>query len=326
MHRSSDTQNSSRVQGFQSENERTDPAPVDDSPYGRPPLTPEQTRNGYARMFGVDPSTLRSDRLEIRDDAFGGRPPLTAEQTREGYRQFLEGRPSAPERVGSSGDENGFGGSGSQAGFYAREIAQSNQGVEQNGGGQTSPQPAQPVKPKGMEKVWQPNPPVSTEQTHKKDLVPAPHPDYVEPSPQQVETLKKISEETGVPLWWLKYKSWAESNHGNYRSTNWDVTNGKKPYGWFQVQPDTAADKDVNVSREELQSYEGSARAAARYYNKLLKEFGGDPCLATSGYNRGPNNVKKGTKWPEETLRHVQKVMPGQCDPYVDYYGNPKNF
>lgn len=100
VHSSPGTQDSTRMQGVQSGTEQGEPAPVYDSPYGRPPLTPEQTRNGYARMFGVDPSTLRTDRLEIRDDAYGGRPPLTAEQTREDTGNFLKVAPLPPRESG----------------------------------------------------------------------------------------------------------------------------------------------------------------------------------------------------------------------------------
>lgn len=38
---------------------------MDAYPYGRPPLKPEQTKRAYARFFGLDPSTLNADDLQV---------------------------------------------------------------------------------------------------------------------------------------------------------------------------------------------------------------------------------------------------------------------
>ncbi|WP_217270629.1 hypothetical protein, partial [Fundidesulfovibrio magnetotacticus] len=35
-----------------------DPGPLENYPFGRPPLTPEQTRRAYARQLGIDPSQI----------------------------------------------------------------------------------------------------------------------------------------------------------------------------------------------------------------------------------------------------------------------------
>ncbi|MFP5238592.1 MAG: hypothetical protein ACLGQW_02060 [Acidobacteriota bacterium] len=43
-----------------------DPPPVDAYPMGRPPLTPEQTQRGYARMLGVAPSMIDPVGMTLR--------------------------------------------------------------------------------------------------------------------------------------------------------------------------------------------------------------------------------------------------------------------
>ncbi len=104
-----------------------DPPSLDEYPYGRPPLTPEQSRRGYAKLFGVDPSALNADRLGLeRPDAW--QPLRSTEDT--GH----DGNYSMDTRFGYGGSEAGGDGSS----FQARQTAYSGQASRQDDGGNAS--------------------------------------------------------------------------------------------------------------------------------------------------------------------------------------------
>jgi len=104
----------------------------------------------------------------------------------------------------------------------------------------------------------------------------------------------------------------AESSYGRDVSTS-----SAGAQGPFQFLPGTARQYGVQNPMDLGQASQG----AARYFRKLLDEFGGDVAKAAAGYNWGENNVERdlaqhGAAWrnflPRETQRYVDRVTREQ--------------
>jgi hypothetical protein len=105
----------------------------------------------------------------------------------------------------------------------------------------------------------------------------------------------------------------AESSYGRDVSTS-----SAGAQGPFQFLPGTARQYGVANPMDLGQASEG----AARYFRKLLNEFGGDVAKAAAGYNWGEGNVERdlaqwGAAWrehlPGETRRYVDRVTREQA-------------
>lgn len=101
----------------------------------------------------------------------------------------------------------------------------------------------------------------------------------------------------------------------------WDAESGR---GWnkgpsragamgdFQFMPETAKEYGVDVN-----SFESSARGAAKKLANLLKWAGGDLDKAVAGYNLGEGNYAKYSKkgyFPQETADYVRKTTGGEIN------------
>lgn len=91
--------------------------------------------------------------------------------------------------------------------------------------------------------------------------------------------------------------------------------------GLCQFMPATAREMGVDVNDPR-----SSANGAARYLERLMDQFGGDPIKALAAYNWGPGNMRAairrhGDDWrnhlPAETADYIRKVGRGIGDSYV---------
>jgi len=81
----------------------------------------------------------------------------------------------------------------------------------------------------------------------------------------------------------------------------------KGAMGLMQLMPSTAHDLGV---RDPFDPHE-NLQSGARFLKQLLARFGGDPVLALSAYNAGPDRVEAAGGVPEipETLRYVEAIL-----------------
>jgi hypothetical protein len=117
----------------------------------------------------------------------------------------------------------------------------------------------------------------------------------------------------------------AESNYGRDLRTSSAGAEGP-----FQFMPGTARQYGVGNPRDLGQASAG----AARYFRKLLNEFGGDVAKAAAGYNWGEGNVERdlaqyGENWrahlPRETQKYVDRVTREQAQQGGPYQGTFKD-
>lgn len=123
-------------------------------------------------------------------------------------------------------------------------------------------------------------------------------------SPEEYEQyFQQAAQETGVDIRVLKAIAKAESDfRPNLRSSAGAV-------GIMQVKPSTAAEVGIKNPYDVGQNI----LSGARYYAKMLRDFGGNIDLALAAYNAGPNAVKKYGGIPpyKETQNYVRKIRNG---------------
>ncbi len=122
--------------------------------------------------------------------------------------------------------------------------------------------------------------------------------------------LGTLEKQFGLPAGFLDRMWAAESGRGKNKLG--PMTKSGQAKGDFQFIDSTAKQYGVDVN-----SFESSARGAARYMSDLLKMFGGDIVKATAAYNWGPGNLMmQGLgKAPLETRNYVDKILPGTVLP-----------
>ena len=116
--------------------------------------------------------------------------------------------------------------------------------------------------------------------------------------------LSAVSQKYGIPQHML-YSVWAqESRKGNMKKSS---AAGAK--GHFQFMPGTA--KAYGISGREW-DFDASSDAAARYFQWLLKHYGGDHNKALAAYNWGNGNLDKAIKrYGNDWLSHAPKETQG---------------
>lgn len=97
----------------------------------------------------------------------------------------------------------------------------------------------------------------------------------------------------------------------NESGGNPDAQSSKGAEGLMQIEPDTA--RTYGVDPATLKDPRVNRAVGARYYNDLLKRYGGDHWKALAAYNWGPSRTDKAgdniSAWPKETRDYVGKVM-----------------
>nr|DAM99286.1 MAG TPA: tail tape measure [Caudoviricetes sp.] len=116
--------------------------------------------------------------------------------------------------------------------------------------------------------------------------------------------LSAVSQKYGIPQHML-YSVWAqESRKGNMKKSS---AAGAK--GHFQFMPGTA--KAYGISGREW-DFDASSDAAARYFQWLLRHYGGDHNKALAAYNWGNGNLDKAIKrYGNDWLSHAPKETQG---------------
>lgn len=116
--------------------------------------------------------------------------------------------------------------------------------------------------------------------------------------------LSAVSQKYGIPQHML-YSVWAqESRKGNMKKSS---AAGAK--GHFQFMPGTA--KAYGISGREW-DFDASSDAAARYFQWLLKHYGGDHNKALAAYNWGNGNLDQAIKrYGNDWLSHAPKETQG---------------
>ena len=129
-----------------------------------------------------------------------------------------------------------------------------------------------------------------------------------------------------------------ESGNQQFTPQGQIVTSPKGALGAAQIMPATAAQPGYGVAPatpEEIATPEGNRAFGQRYYEGLLRHFGGDQQKATAAYNAGPGRVQQNvaanqgqmnvSQLPQETQGYLQKVnapAPG-AQPPVMIAGQP---
>lgn len=80
--------------------------------------------------------------------------------------------------------------------------------------------------------------------------------------------------------------------------------------GLMQLMGPTAAEVGVTDRRDPKQSIAGGAK----YYRRMLDQFGGDRDKALAAYNAGPGRVASGRPLPPETQAYVPKVQKARAE------------
>lgn len=116
--------------------------------------------------------------------------------------------------------------------------------------------------------------------------------------------LSAVSQKYGIPQHML-YSVWAqESRKGNMKKSS---AAGAK--GHFQFMPGTA--KAYGISGREW-DFDASSDAAARYFQWLLRHYGGDHNKALAAYNWGNGNLDQAIKrYGNDWLSHAPKETQG---------------
>ena len=121
----------------------------------------------------------------------------------------------------------------------------------------------------------------------------------------------------------------AESGGQQYNSQGGVLTSPAGAQGMAQIMPATAANPGFGVAPatpQEIATPEGNRAFGERYYQGLLKHFGGDETKAIAAYNAGPGRVQQNiqanggqlnvAQLPQETQGYLKKVqgpaVPGQ--------------
>jgi hypothetical protein len=114
----------------------------------------------------------------------------------------------------------------------------------------------------------------------------------------------------------------AESGGRQLGANGQILTSPKGAQGIAQIMPSTAANPGYGVrpaTPEEIATPEGNRAFGERYFQGLLKHFGGDVEKATAAYNGGPGRVSRNieanagqlnmAQMPQETQQYVQTVL-----------------
>lgn len=114
----------------------------------------------------------------------------------------------------------------------------------------------------------------------------------------------------------------AESGGQQFAPNGQILTSPKGALGMAQVMPATAAQPGYGVkpaTPEELATPEGNRAFGERYFQGLLKHFGGDQAKAVAAYNAGPGRVQQNVQanagqmnaqqLPQETQGYMNKVL-----------------
>jgi len=114
----------------------------------------------------------------------------------------------------------------------------------------------------------------------------------------------------------------AESGGQQFNKSGGILTSPAGAQGMAQIMPATARQPGYGVTPatpEEIATPEGNRAFGERYFQGLLKHFGGDIAKATAAYNGGPGRVERNVQanagqmntaqLPRETQGYLQKVL-----------------
>ena len=126
-----------------------------------------------------------------------------------------------------------------------------------------------------------------------------------------LETIRKVSDETGVSYDWMVTIASAESKLGI--DTVQHLQNGDADFGLFQIMPSTwpGLQPDKAYSSNDYDQ----AIAGAKYIKQLAKKYDNNFELIAIAYNKGPgvaNYFKNGVPFTKENVRKaVYRIWPG---------------
>lgn len=114
----------------------------------------------------------------------------------------------------------------------------------------------------------------------------------------------------------------AESGGQQFAPNGQILTSPKGAQGMAQIMPATAANPGFGVkpaTPEEIATPEGNRAFGERYFQGLLRHFGGDQAKAVAAYNAGPGRVQQNiqanqgqlnvAQLPQETQGYIPKVL-----------------